>query len=225
MQIDHQDATVTASNIVVAGNLFDAAATQVGLLVISCNATTGITGLNISGNTFDGVGTADGSIGILWGTTGITNIVGPLIAANNFRNLQFAMKQAAGNSPSNMIVRGNQYGNCASRSNLSVPNVAQTTSKSTGVTSNVERGRITMSSASIAAGASVSFVVSNTQVSTGDVVDVTVQSGAADGSVYRVRAHTITDATSFKITLENTSAGALSEALVLTFCIHKGLMG
>lgn len=99
--------------------------------------------------------------------------------------------------------------------------VTQATSKTTGVTLNELCGRITMNAAALAAAAEVSFVVTNSTVAATDVVIVNVQSVGTAGS-YFITVGAVS-AGSFAITVGNCSAGSLSQAVVLNFCIIKGV--
>jgi hypothetical protein len=97
--------------------------------------------------------------------------------------------------------------------------VTQGTSKSTGVTLNKACGQITMHDAALAAGAEVSFTVTNSEVAASDIVLVNHSSAGTAGS-YLVQANSIA-AGSFAITVSNASAGSLGEAIVLTYAIFK----
>lgn len=97
--------------------------------------------------------------------------------------------------------------------------VTQATNKSTGVTLNQPCGQITMNNAALAAAAEVSFTVTNSFCTAGDVVLVNHGSVGSAGS-YIVQANLIADG-SFKITVSNVSAGSLSEAIVLNYAIIK----
>ena len=98
--------------------------------------------------------------------------------------------------------------------------VTQGTSKSTGVTLNTASGQITMHNASLADAAEVTFTVTNSLIAATDVVVVNHGSAGTAGA-YVVQANTLA-AGSFKITVSNVSAGALSEAIVLNFVALKG---
>ena len=97
--------------------------------------------------------------------------------------------------------------------------VTQATSKATGVTLNKPAGEITTHDASLAGGAEVSFVVTNSFVAINDVPVVAIQSGATTGTY--VASVSAVAAGSFTVTLSNlgTTAG---EALVLNYAIIKG---
>lgn len=98
--------------------------------------------------------------------------------------------------------------------------VTQLTDKSTGVTLNAASGQITLNNAALAAGAEVSFAVTNSEVSSTDVVVVNHGSAGTAGA-YLVQANTIADG-SFAITVANVSGSSASEAIVLNFVALKG---
>jgi len=95
--------------------------------------------------------------------------------------------------------------------------VTQLTSKSTGVTLNKSAGRITMNGASLGAGASVTFTLTNTRISTNDVVIVNVGGGGTAGAYWPYVSSI--SAGSAVIGLWNSTGGALSEAVILNFAI------
>ncbi|HEX3132632.1 MAG TPA: hypothetical protein VHX44_03505 [Planctomycetota bacterium] len=99
--------------------------------------------------------------------------------------------------------------------------VTQITSKATSVTLNKICGQITMQAAALAAGAKVSFVVSNTSCSATDIPSVAVVSGGT-ANAYRASVAAVA-ANSFTITVENITAGSLSEAPVIGFQITKAV--
>ena len=96
--------------------------------------------------------------------------------------------------------------------------VTQGTSKSTGVTLNKACGQITMHDAALAAGAEVSFTVTNSEVAATDVVLVSVKSGATTGKYLPFV--TATAAGSFDVTVSNVGSAA-GEAVVLNFAVIK----
>lgn len=96
--------------------------------------------------------------------------------------------------------------------------VTQATSKATGVTLSRQRGQVVMNAAALAAGAEVSFTLTNTQFLADDSVNVWVKGGASDTASYRVRVSGST-AGQRKITLTNVTAGSLSEAVVIGFAV------
>lgn len=95
----------------------------------------------------------------------------------------------------------------------------QGTSKSTTVVLNKTCGHITMHNAALNAGVKVSFVVTNSTVGTTDGAVVWVDSGGT-ANAYRA-AVTAVGAGSFTITVENITAGSLSEAPVIGFAVIK----
>lgn len=98
--------------------------------------------------------------------------------------------------------------------------VTQLTSKSTAVTLNKPSGQITMNNAALAAGGSVVFTWSNSLMTASDNAICTVSGGAADRTAYRADIYPGNTGAQIKIT--NTSAGSLSEAIVLTVTLTKG---
>lgn len=100
--------------------------------------------------------------------------------------------------------------------------VTQATSKATGVTLNKRCGQITTSNSSLASGARTAFTVTNSTVSSTDVVHVNVQSGAAAPGSYAVYCCNVGSG-SFDIAIHNFQGGALAEALVLNFAVLEGV--
>jgi hypothetical protein len=98
--------------------------------------------------------------------------------------------------------------------------VTQATSKATGVTLNKLSGQITTHNAALAAGAEVSFTVTNNQVAATDVPCIAWASGGTAG-VYAVDV-TAVGSGSFRITISNLHTASLSEAIVINFVIVKG---
>ena len=95
--------------------------------------------------------------------------------------------------------------------------VTQATSKSTAVTLNKSAGRITMNGASLAAATNVSFTLNNSFISSNDTLIVTI-SGGATGEAYNCWVSNLGAGTA-SITLRNTTAGALAEAVIINFAI------
>ena len=102
--------------------------------------------------------------------------------------------------------------------------VTQATDKSTGVTLNKSAGRITMNNAALAAGAAVSFVLTNNLISANDTMIVNVASnttGSAAGAYTTYVSYLA--AGSALITLRNlTAATSYSEAVVINYSIIHG---
>jgi hypothetical protein len=100
--------------------------------------------------------------------------------------------------------------------------VTQLTSKSTGVTLNKPCGQITMHNAALAAGASIAFQLTNSLINgSSTVIPNVLNSSVSDGANYQVWA--ATDGGAAKIIIKNVSAGSLSEAVVISFAIIRGV--
>jgi len=95
--------------------------------------------------------------------------------------------------------------------------VTQLTDKSTGVTLNKSAGQITMNNASLAAGTTVLFTLTNSTLSAKDVLIVNVGSGGTSGAYWPYVANVA--AGSAVIGLYNNTAGALGEAVVINYAI------
>lgn len=95
--------------------------------------------------------------------------------------------------------------------------VTQATSKSTGVTLNKACGQITMNNAALAAGASVSFTVTNSFCTTSDL-PLVVPAGNVN---YRAECAAALGG-SFVVRVTNVTGGSLSDALAINFAIVKG---
>ena len=114
---------------------------------------------------------------------------------------------------SNFVMSGGELGYTAEASGT----VTQLTSKSTGVTLNKSAGQITMNGAELANATNVTFTLTNSGISTKDVVTLSVSSGATAGA-YNCWVSG-KSAGSCTITLRNLSGGALSEAVVINFVV------
>jgi hypothetical protein len=97
--------------------------------------------------------------------------------------------------------------------------VTQATSKATGVTLNQAAGQITTDDAALAAGAEVTFTVTNDKVAATDVVVACIASGGTSGA-YTLGCGAVA-AGSFDLTLGNVSAGSLGEAVVINYAVIK----
>jgi hypothetical protein len=102
--------------------------------------------------------------------------------------------------------------------------VTQLTSKSTGVTLNNSAGQITMNNAALAGATAVSFILTNSTISTKDTIIVCVGSnttGSAAGAYTTYVSYLA--AGSALITLRNlTAATSYSEAVIINFSIIHG---
>lgn len=99
--------------------------------------------------------------------------------------------------------------------------VTQLTSKSTSVTLNKICGSIGVNGAALAAGARVTFAVSNSTVGVNDVIRIMHNSGGTFGAY--VFTPNTAGAGVFDLTITNISAGSLSEALGLKFVVIKSV--
>ena len=97
--------------------------------------------------------------------------------------------------------------------------VTQATSKSTAVTLNKPTGQITMNAAALAAGATVGFSFNNSVMSVNDVLVLSINANSPNGASYSVKGIASSSASVF---LTNTSAGSLSDAVIINFAIIKG---
>lgn len=98
--------------------------------------------------------------------------------------------------------------------------VTQATSKSTAVTLNKPTGQITMNGAALAAGASVSFVLNNSLITTTDNVIVNCTDFASNPDGYTLRVRSSSGAAS--ITVTSNLGTSASEAIKINFAIIKG---
>lgn len=96
--------------------------------------------------------------------------------------------------------------------------VTQATSKSTGVTLNKSAGVITMNNAALAATTSVNFTLTNSAISANDTVILTLSNSGATAGSYTAIVSALSTG-SATITVRNITAGSLSEAIVLNFCV------
>lgn len=96
----------------------------------------------------------------------------------------------------------------------------QPTSKATGVTLNAACGQVTTAADALAASTVVSFVLTNSSISAGDVLVLNHLSGGTLGA-YTLNARSA--AGSATIDIRNVTAGSLSEALVIAFAVIKAV--
>jgi hypothetical protein len=102
--------------------------------------------------------------------------------------------------------------------------VTQLTDKGTGVTLNKSAGRITMNNAALAAGAAVSFVLTNSLISINDTIVVCVSSNTTGSALGAYTTYvSYLAAGSALITLRNlTAATSYSEAVIINYAIIHG---
>jgi hypothetical protein len=97
--------------------------------------------------------------------------------------------------------------------------IAQTGNKSTAVTLNKLTGEITMVNSALAAAAIVTFTLNNSTVAAGDML-LAVHHSAGTVGPYLITPR-VTGAGVCTMTVRNTSAASLSEAIVIKFAVIK----
>jgi|GEM_PF-3768595 len=95
-------------------------------------------------------------------------------------------------------------------------------SKSTAVSLNKMTGDITTNTGAVAAGAVVTFTLSNSMIGANDVIHLQHQSGGANFGSYALAGRTA--AGSATIAIRNLSGSSLSEAIVIKFIIIKAVV-
>ena len=98
--------------------------------------------------------------------------------------------------------------------------VTQLTDKGTGVTLNKSAGRITMNNAALAGNTAVTFTLTNSLISSNDVIILNVGSVGTAGA-YTTYVSSLA-AGSAVLTLRNLTSGSLSEAVVINYAIIHG---
>jgi hypothetical protein len=99
--------------------------------------------------------------------------------------------------------------------------VTQATSKTTAVTLNKVTGAITLNGSSVSANSSVSFTFNNSMIQANDRVRYGIRSGAADPSAYLIVDTGTSDGVR-SVYVRNLTAGALAEAVSVSFDVYKG---
>jgi hypothetical protein len=101
--------------------------------------------------------------------------------------------------------------------------VTQATNRTTAVTISANTGAITTNTASLAAGASATFTVTNTKVAVGDVVVVSIRSGATNKET-SVAVTTVANG-SFQLTVHNQHASTAEVgAIIVNFAVVKAVL-
>lgn len=142
-------------------------------------------------------------------TVGANGIVAGSYAPDSITSTELAPGAMVETSPSSLIGYGTGAGG----------SVTQATSKSTAVTLNKPCGRITMNNAALAAGATVSFNLSNTLVTAAgtQIIINLVADGVVDPSFYEVWA--TPGGSVANIFVKNVTGGSLSQAINLNFTL------
>jgi hypothetical protein len=99
--------------------------------------------------------------------------------------------------------------------------VTQLTNKSTAVTLNKLTGNITMAAGALAAGAIATFVFNNSSVGATDMIVTSHFSGGTIGP-YLINARATGNGTA-SVSVRNTSAASLNEAIVIKFAVIKAV--
>ena len=97
--------------------------------------------------------------------------------------------------------------------------VTQSTNKSTGVTINHPTGQITTSNSTLSDNSGTSFTVTNSAVSSSDVIAISVQGGVSNTYLIYV---SLVSSGSFNIAIYNHSGSSQSDAIVINFAVIKG---
>jgi hypothetical protein len=101
--------------------------------------------------------------------------------------------------------------------------VTQLTDKSTGVTLNKSAGRITMNNAALAGNTVVSFVLTNSLISSNDVIIVNVSSNTTGSAAGAYTAYvSYMSAGTCLISLRNLSGTSYSEAVIINYAVLHG---
>lgn len=157
--------------------------------------------------------------------TSVTSLVVKSFGAPTMEGLAYSVTSATTGSFANVAATGSILSSGATSgigyATGAGGTVTQSTDKSTGVTLSKITGAITMSNAALAAGAEVTFAVTNTAVDANDVIVTNHISGGTAGA-YLVQANGVGSGT-FNITVSNVSAGSLGEAIVIQFLVLKSV--
>ena len=157
-------------------------------------------------NSVVNVSNATGTLPVARGGSGQTTTCASLTVANSFTGSGAVLIAGSGNL-------GFATGSGGA--------VTQITSKATGVTLNKSNGQITMNNAALAAGATVSFALTNSFITANDIVLAYYGSGGTASS-YRVETQN-PGAGAVNIRVTNISGGSLSEPVVIIFAIIKAV--
>lgn len=102
--------------------------------------------------------------------------------------------------------------------------VTQTTSRTTGVTLSKLTGTITTDTSSLAAEAAAEFTVTNTTVAIGDVIVVSIRSGANGGNTDVFVSAVAAGSFNIKVANNNAAAGtAETGAIIINFAVIKAV--
>jgi len=188
-------------------------------------------------------------VGVFDALTGVKGFINPnsntFAVYNSDKSLELVDANETngfgGATASNLVVNSGNLGTTTSYGTGLVGysgiagSVTQQTSKATAVTLHKPTGLITLSSAQLNLATTVAFTLTNSYLtSTSDIIIVTPVSGAATVGSYAIQAVVATATTlnanglvatpgTATISVRNTTAGNLSEAVVLQYVIIKGV--
>jgi hypothetical protein len=143
----------------------------------------------------------------------------PLSSGVRFNSVGNQQYSISGSVKSSLLTTGNyafQGGGTLEYTSASTGTVVQATSKSTGVTLDTPSGTITMNAASLGAGASVTFLLTNSKIDITDVLTVV----AAGFVGYSAEVEYVANGVA-SLKLTNTTGGALADAVLLNFVVTK----
>jgi len=152
------------------------------------------------------------------GTPGTNDMPGRLVFSTTADGANVPTERLRIDSGGNVLVSnpaGLGYGTGAGGT------VTQATSKSTAVTLNKPSGQITMHNAALAAGAFATFQLTNSVIALADSVFVDIKNPVSGLANYRIQAGDIGTGYCW-ISLQNVSAGSLSDAVVVSFKVFRG---
>ncbi len=150
------------------------------------------------------------------GTLGITGNV-------SVNTSKFTVTASSGNTVSAGSILSNSASGGVGYATGAGCAVSQATDRTTGVTCTGVSGAITTQATSLAAGAEVTFTVTDTSVAVGDAVIVSVRSGPTTTGGTQAYVSTVA-AGSFKITLTNNDGStADTGAAILNFAVVKAV--
>jgi hypothetical protein len=199
--------------VTVAGNNVTDSATEYGYDIAGGDGIEIIGGM--SGTYTDGLGVSDNQrygINIQAGFTGVLKIIGVDLRGNVTGTIQNA-------STSTNIV--SYASNGVGYDIGSGGTVTQATNKSTAVTLNRLSGQITMNAAALASGAAVAFTLNNSVYAAATDIILAHHASGGTNLAYRVDVFA-GGANAVAIVVTNTTAGSLSEAIVINFVVIKG---
>jgi len=165
-------------------------------------------------------GLAAGDVGVLFGVNKSSGIgyIQTVEPSTTYSSKKLVLQPNGGdvNFISNaLMVGGGGLGYCTGSGGT----VTQATSKSTTVVLNKTNGQITMNAASLAGGATVAFQLTNSSITSSDVVILNPSTNTANYQCWV--AGVLSGACS--IVVKNVTGGTLAEAVVINFAVIKAV--